>query len=68
MDTMFEKVESFAKAIGQKGSDVIKDAEIDVRLTELKERTEDFVRRRPLESVAIGLLAGIVLGRLLTRR
>ena len=65
---MFEKVESFAKAIGQKGSDVIKDAEIDVRLTELKERTEDFVRRRPLESVAIGLLAGIVLGRLLTRR
>lgn len=68
MDTVFEKVESFAKALGKKSSDVIKEAELDVRVLELKERTEEFVRRKPLESVAIGLIAGIILGRLITRK
>jgi ElaB/YqjD/DUF883 family membrane-anchored ribosome-binding protein len=68
MENIIEKVESLAKAVGQKSSEAIKEAELDVRIMELKERTEDFVRRRPIESVAIGLLAGILLGRLLTRK
>lgn len=68
MENIIEKVESFAKAVGQKSSELMREAELDVRLVEFKDRTEDFVRRRPLESVAIGLLAGILLGRLLTRK
>jgi ElaB/YqjD/DUF883 family membrane-anchored ribosome-binding protein len=68
MNTVFEKVESFAKAVGQKGSEVIKDADLDIRFLEIKERTEDFIRRKPVESVAIGLLVGVILGRMLTRK
>lgn len=68
MNTVFEKVESIAKAVGQKGSEVIKDADLEVRFHEIKEHTEDFIRRKPIESVAIGLLVGIVLGRMFTRK
>lgn len=45
---------------------VIEDEELNRRIEELKMRTELMIRNNPLKSVAAGLLAGFILGKILS--
>ncbi len=44
----------------------IDDDELDQRIEELKMRAELTIRKNPLKSVAAGLLAGFILGKILS--
>ncbi len=45
---------------------VIEDEELNQRIEELKMRAELMIRKNPLKSVAAGLLAGFILGKILS--
>jgi ElaB/YqjD/DUF883 family membrane-anchored ribosome-binding protein len=49
-----------------RGRQMVEDEEMSVRLEELKQRAENLVRKHPVKSVAGGLLAGYLLGKLLS--
>lgn len=48
----------------EKGRKVVEDEEIAERIEELKSETENLIRRHPLKSIAAGLLAGYILGKI----
>jgi ElaB/YqjD/DUF883 family membrane-anchored ribosome-binding protein len=47
-----------------KGRKVVKDEQLTERIDELKKQTENTIRKHPIKSVAIGLLAGYVVGKI----
>lgn len=47
-----------------RGRQIVKDEELARRIDELKIRAEKVIRKHPVKSVAGGLLAGYILGRL----
>ncbi len=47
-----------------KGRQVVKDEQLSERLDELKDQAESTIRKHPLKSVAIGLLAGYIVGKI----
>lgn len=47
-----------------RGRQVVKDEQLSERLDELKDQAESTIRKHPLKSVAIGLLAGYVVGKI----
>ena len=47
-----------------KGRKVVKDEQLTERIDELKKQTENTIRKHPINSVAIGLLAGYVVGKI----
>lgn len=49
-----------------RGREMVDDEELNLRLEELKLRAELAIRKNPLKSVGVGLLAGFVLGKLLS--
>ena len=49
-----------------RGRQIVEDDELEERIEELKLRAEAFVRKNPLKSLAGGLLAGFVLGKILS--
>lgn len=48
----------------ERGRKVVKDEELSERIDELKEQAEQTIRKHPLKSVAIGLLAGYIVGKI----
>lgn len=48
----------------EKGRQAVKDEQLAERLDELKSQAESVIRRHPLKSIAAGLLAGYVLGKI----
>ena len=49
-----------------RGRQMVEDEDLAVRLEELKQRAENLVRKHPAKSMAGGLLAGYLLGKLLS--
>ena len=47
-----------------KGRKEVKDEQLTERIDELKKQTENTIRKHPIKSVAIGLLAGYVVGKI----
>lgn len=48
----------------ERGKRVVEDEELSERLDELKARAEGTIRKHPIKSVAIGLLAGYIVGKI----
>lgn len=48
----------------ERGRKVVNDEELSERIDELKEQAEQTIRKHPLKSVAIGLLAGYIVGKI----
>lgn len=48
----------------ERGRKVVKDEEFSERIDELKEKAEQTIRKHPLKSVAVGLLAGYIVGKI----
>lgn len=47
-----------------RGRKDVKDEQLSERLDELKDQAESTIRKHPLKSVAIGLLAGYIVGKI----
>lgn len=52
-------------AIGR-GRVMLEDEELQKRLEELKERSENIIRRHPIKSVTIGLAVGFIVAKIFT--
>lgn len=50
----------------EKGRQVVKDEQLAERIEELKAQAESTIRKHPLKSIAVGLLTGYVLGKILS--
>ena len=48
----------------EKGREAVNDEQFAERLDDLKKQAESTIRRHPLKSIAAGLLAGYVLGKI----
>ncbi len=48
----------------EKGRKVVKDEQFSERINEIKKQTEQTIRKHPVKSVAIGLLAGFIVGKI----
>lgn len=48
----------------ERGRKVVKDEQLSERFDELKDQAEFTIRKHPLKSVAIGLLAGYIVGKI----
>lgn len=48
----------------ERGRQIVEDEELAERIDELKIQAEALIRKHPLKSVGIGLLAGYILGKL----
>lgn len=57
--------ERLDKAI-EKGREILEDEELQVRLDELKDKTEATIRQHPIKSVAIGLAVGFIAAKIFT--
>lgn len=49
-----------------KGRLILEDEQLQIRLEELKDRTETTIRKNPLKSVAIGLAIGFIAAKIFT--
>ncbi len=49
-----------------RGRKIVEEEELAERVEDLKQRTEILIRKHPVKSVAAGLLAGYILGKLLS--
>lgn len=49
-----------------RGRKIVEDEELAERIDELKTRAENLIRKHPVKSVAGGLLAGYLLGKILS--
>ncbi|MDX1672885.1 MAG: hypothetical protein R3211_11125 [Balneolaceae bacterium] len=50
----------------ERGRRIVEDEDLVRQLEDLKQRTEKLIREHPLKSIAAGLLAGYLLGRILS--
>lgn len=48
----------------ERGRQIVEDEELAERIDELKIRAEALIRKHPLKSVGVGLLAGYIIGKL----
>ncbi|MBC7538921.1 MAG: hypothetical protein H7281_08870 [Bacteriovorax sp.] len=67
MNDQFKKasVSTLGNLAGMKAEDL---EDLEVRLKDAKEKTSEFIRNYPLTSVAIGLGAGFLIGRLFSKK
>jgi ElaB/YqjD/DUF883 family membrane-anchored ribosome-binding protein len=49
-----------------KGRRILEDEELQIRLEELKEKSESTIRRHPLKSVLVGLAVGFIAAKIFT--
>ncbi|SMO80449.1 hypothetical protein [Gracilimonas mengyeensis] len=49
-----------------KGREIITEEEMEKRLNEMKDQTEDTIRRYPIASVAVGLAVGFIAAKIFT--
>lgn len=57
--------ERLDSAIGR-GREILEDEELQVRLDELKERSENTIRKNPLASIAVGFAVGFIAAKIFT--
>lgn len=50
----------------ERGRVILKDEELQVRLNELKHKTEDTIRQNPIKSVVFGLAVGFIASKIFT--
>lgn len=50
----------------EKGREILEDEELQIRLEELREKTESSIRKHPIKSVAIGLAVGFIAAKIFT--
>jgi len=67
LDEVVDRVESTILAIARQGSDFLKETELDVRLSQAKQKTVHLVKKHPIESIVAGAVIGYLVGRLLSR-
>jgi ElaB/YqjD/DUF883 family membrane-anchored ribosome-binding protein len=67
LDEVVDRVESTIMAIARQGSDFLKESELDVRIAEVKRKTEQLVKEHPVESLVVGAVVGYLIGRLFSR-
>lgn len=63
-DEILENVNDRLDDAFDRGRSLVEDEEFARRLDELRIRTENSIRKHPFRSIAIGLLAGYVIGKL----
>ena len=63
IDTIGKKV----LELGQSGKSFINDPELQRKLSKVKNDTETIIRKHPIASLGVGLLAGFFIGKLLSR-
>jgi ElaB/YqjD/DUF883 family membrane-anchored ribosome-binding protein len=51
-----------------KGREILEDEDLQVRLEELKDKSESTIRKNPLKSVAIGLAVGFIAAKIFTSK
>jgi ElaB/YqjD/DUF883 family membrane-anchored ribosome-binding protein len=51
-----------------KGREILEDEDLQVRLEELKSKSESTIRKHPLQSVAIGLAVGFIAAKIFTSK
>ncbi len=68
LDEVVDRLESTLVALARQGNDFLRESELDVRMAELKQRTEQAVRNHPVESLVAGALVGFLIGRVLFRK
>jgi len=67
LDEVVDRVESTIMAIARQGSDFLKESELDVRIAEVKRKTQQLVKEHPVESMVVGVVVGYLVGRLFSR-
>jgi len=67
LDEVVDRVESTILAIARQGSDFLKESELDVRISEVKRKTQELVKEHPVESMLVGVVIGYIVGRLFSR-
>jgi ElaB/YqjD/DUF883 family membrane-anchored ribosome-binding protein len=67
LDEIVERVESTVMAMARQGNDFLKESELDVRIAEVKRKTEQLVREHPVQTLVVGAIAGYIIGRIFFR-
>ncbi len=67
LDEVVDRIESTVVALARQGNDFLRESELDVRIAEVKRRTEQVVCNHPVESVIVGAIVGFFIGRILFR-
>lgn len=67
LDEIADKVESTVLAIARHGSEFLRESELDVRMADVKRKTERVVRDHPVESMVVGAIVGYFIGRIFFR-
>jgi len=67
LDEVVDRVESTILAIARQGSDFLKESELDVRISEVKRKTQELVKEHPVESMLVGVVIGYIVGRSFSR-
>jgi ElaB/YqjD/DUF883 family membrane-anchored ribosome-binding protein len=67
LDEIVERVESTVMAMARQGNDFLKESELDVRIAEVKRKTEQLVREHPVQTLMVGAIAGYIIGRIFFR-
>jgi len=68
IDEIVTNIEATFATAAQRGRAFIEESELDTRIDELREKTERIVRENPYQSILIGALAGLIIGRLFSRK
>lgn len=63
LDTIGKKI----MELGESGKSFINDPDLQLKISKAKKETESVIRKHPLASLGIGLLAGYLIGKLLSR-
>lgn len=64
-----EIIENLNKRLDEavdRGRQIVEDEELDDRIEELRDHAEQTIREHPIKSVAGGLIAGYILGKILS--
>lgn len=68
IDDIVTNIEATFATVARRGRAFLEESELDTRIDELREKTERVVRDHPYQSILIGAIAGILLGRLFSRK
>jgi ElaB/YqjD/DUF883 family membrane-anchored ribosome-binding protein len=53
--------------LGYSGHSLLNDPELQRKISKVKKDTETIIRKNPIASIGVGLLAGFLIGKLLSR-
>jgi ElaB/YqjD/DUF883 family membrane-anchored ribosome-binding protein len=68
IDDIVTNIEATLTAAAKRGREFLEESELDTRIDELREKTERVVREHPYETIFIGAIVGMIIGRLFTRK